>query len=711
MEYSISLIGKWRYKVDEQSRGDQEEFYAIDYDTGEWSEMKIPTNWQLSGVEDYCGVVWFQRDVEIPPEYLGKQILILFKGVDYFTDLWVNGEYVGTHEGYFQPFTFDLTSYLKVGEKNRIMVRVESPYEQPGTEWPHRKRLIKGIFNHHDARPGSWNSATGQLKNTGGIWNNIELKIYEEVGVTELKVAPRLVQGGEAILRTIATIYNFSSKDRKIQLLQWITPDNFEGESYRKEVFFELTPGKNQVTLIQKVDHPHLWWTWDHGEQHLYKAKVEIVGVGGGAQFEQVFGIREIHIDEKQNWYLNGRHIFVRGTNTIPTQWLSEYSPEMIAQDLSLMKAAHINGVRVHAHINRQEFYDACDREGVLVWQDFALQWSYQTTIEFMQEAVRQIKDMVHHLYNHPSIVVWCCHNEPDVNRHELDLVLFDAVREEDATRHITPASDFTEHAYPGWYFGHYREYSGFPNAPFVNEFGAQALPNEESMIKMFSPEDLWPPKWESWAFHDFQYDQTFNVVGIEMGNSIKEFVNNSQKYQYDLLKYSIESYRRGKYQSITSIFQFMFVDCWPAITWSVVDYYRQPKLGYKALQKAFQPILISAQWGRKKLVAGVNIFDAIYVVNDYHRDFLEVTVTLTFESEDQEVVLREERMINIKRDSNERIIDGGITNQNWILPVGLVEGKYYLHMKLIDSFGKTLSENDEQFLVVHTSAINSMIF
>ncbi|MEQ6360669.1 glycoside hydrolase family 2 TIM barrel-domain containing protein, partial [Thermoanaerobacter thermohydrosulfuricus] len=84
--------------------------------------------------------------------------------------------------------------------------------------------------------------------------------------------------------------------------------------------------------------------------------------------------------------------------------------------------------VRVHAHITRKEFYEACDKEGILVWQDFPLQWSYDRSDRFIENAITQIKDMVETLYNHTSIGIWCCHNEPSVNTEELDVVLYKTV-------------------------------------------------------------------------------------------------------------------------------------------------------------------------------------------------------------------------------------------------------------------------------------------
>jgi beta-mannosidase len=342
---------------------------------------------------------------------------------------------------------------------------------------------------------------------------------------------------------------------------------------------------------------------------------------------ETRFGIREIKITPKWNFILNGRNFFPRATNIIPTQWLSEYTAQKAKGDVKMMKDANLNGVRVHAHVNREEFYSACDEAGLFVWQDFALQWSYEATDSFTRNACRQIKEMVRLLYNHPSILVWCCHNEPSFNKDELDPVLARAVKEEDDSRFVDTQSDFRYHPYPGWYWDDsvLRDAPGGigPETTFYSEFGAQALPGVETLRKMFTPKELWPPDWKKWALHDFQYMQTFNIAKIDIGKSIQEFVKNSQKYQAYAVKEYIQGFRMKKYKPMNGYFQFMFVDCWPSITWSVVDYYRKPKEGYEALKTASQPLLPVwrahvTQYNRGDVVNWGNSFlSNLHLIND----------------------------------------------------------------------------------------------
>ncbi|GAG60893.1 unnamed protein product, partial [marine sediment metagenome] len=161
-----------------------------------------------------------------------------------------------------------------------------------------------------------------------------------------------------------------------------------------KKIF--LSSGKYHIHLVKTLDKPKLWTTWDRGVPYLYNLKCKILNSAKERLDEESvrFGIREIKIDSKWNWYLNNERFFPRGTNFIPTQWLSEYDSKMISKDIHLLKKANINAVRVHAHINRQEFYDACDEAGILVWQDFPLQWSYEETDKFTK-----IFDRIAHFY------------------------------------------------------------------------------------------------------------------------------------------------------------------------------------------------------------------------------------------------------------------------------------------------------------------------
>lgn len=708
----ISLNGTWNYMLDRENSGDSRRLSDPGTDISGWPVMEIPNNWQLAGIDDYSGVMWFRRTFSLPHELTGKHIFVRFNGVDYFARVWLNGNLLGEHEGYFQPFEFMADAFVRWGGTNTLVVRVDSPKEEPGTQWPGDKRLIKGIFSHHDTRPGSWNPETGQNLGTGGIWNDVELVATGDVRIGELHATPTLLGDGTARARITVSVDNYSLTPREAEVQLTLSPDNFSGPALHgqpRKVW--LYPGTNRLNLVESVADPRLWWTWDQGDPSLYRAEVKIHTENAADTAAARFGFRSFTADKDGNWHLNGRRVFIRGTNIIPTQWLREYSRQMIATDIALLRQANINGIRAHAHVNRRELYEACDEAGILVWQDFALQWSYAETRDLVENAVAQITDMVGLLYNHPSICVWCCHNEPSVNQASLDPVLFDTVSALDSSRVIKSHSDFAEHPYFGWYYGHAAEYNHTPRGPLVSEYGAQALPNLETMKAMLGEDKLWPPDWRQWAYHDFQHDQTFNVAGVDPGRSIDDFIRNSQAYQARVLKIATESYRRAKFTRIASIFQFMFVDCWPSITWSVVDYHRRPKQGYYALQRAFQPVLPCAAREREKLVPGQQIFKELWVVNDLNQPFPGAVLEVTFEDEKGAIHLAEVLTVDIPKNETVLVLAASHRNETWVITESMPAGNYTLKLTLKSQEGELLGENEDPAEIVGSHGVFDMKF
>ncbi|NJO84279.1 MAG: hypothetical protein HC828_16850 [Blastochloris sp.] len=121
-------------------------------------EMTLPANWQTAGLDNFHGRVRFEHPFMFDGLPDAHSVWLIFYGVDYYARVWLNEIELGTHAGYFQPFEFDITGLLKVGE-NRLVVDVSCPKEEPGTVWPAQKLMLKGILSHWDCRPGSWDSS------------------------------------------------------------------------------------------------------------------------------------------------------------------------------------------------------------------------------------------------------------------------------------------------------------------------------------------------------------------------------------------------------------------------------------------------------------------------------------------------------------------------------------------------------------------------
>jgi len=638
-----SLNGIWNFIEDKESKlvysDIRNRITNLDQKT-----IYVPSNWEKQGLNNFNGSLWYYRKFSFK-EKQKLDYVLKFNGVDYFTDVWINDNYLGEHEGYFQSFYFPVSDYLNKSDDNLLVVRVTSPFEEPKTVWPLKKKLIKGIFNHHDCRPGGWSYEFGQDKNTGGIWNDVELHIIDKILIENIKINAKYNSVKNEAKIAVSIIYNNLSTAqiiRKIKLSIFNIKNNLIHFNYKE---IKLKFGNNTDIIHLTLVNPDLWWSWDLGKPNLYKIKIE----GNiGEVIEETFGIREVNLDDNEIFYLNDKSLFLRGTNIIPTQFLSELTKSKIEKMVKMMREANINIVRVHAHVNRKEFYDACDKYGIIVWQDFSLQWTYDDSEEFISNATSQIKDMIRLHFNHPSIAYWCCHNEPGEQIKTLDPFLYDAVLSEDNTRIIRMASNYEEHAYDGWYWGDLEHYAAVPMGPLVTEFGAQGIPELETLNRFIPLQKLKNPDWKLLEYHNFQYEQTFNIAKINYGNNINDFVKNSQDYQSKLINTAVDFYRREKYKRIAGVFQFMFIDCWESISWSVVDFYGKPKKAYYTLRKVYEPLYISVRVRQKVYEKSKKLNIDIWLINDLHKKYDNLSLQFSID----EKILGEIKSINILPDS-----------------------------------------------------------
>jgi beta-mannosidase len=716
----LDLAGEWKYLPFEGTTS----LAAPALADADWPVMRLPSNWFLNGKKeypvaadlspvlpnaiinpgdlpeagperglDYSGTVWFRRHFKYAAG--GGPAILRFAMVDYFADVYVNGHLAGHHEGSFQPFEFEVSRWLVPGD-NVVAVKVAAPAqvvdwsEQYPASWPKRQTQVKGIFGYHDTRPGG-TSNRGQERGTGGIVGEVTLRASSGVDLIRAEVAPIEVSDKAATLRIDYVLHNWTAAERTGTLSGEIAPKNFTS-TYRDRFTqaVTLSPGENRVRVTRRVEQPALWWSWDYGKPNLYQLTTTVSGATSGQTTS--FGIRSIRRDDNWVWYLNGRRIFPRGSNYISTQWLSQADRAWYERDVELMLKANLNSIRVHAHLERPEFYDVADERGLMVWQDFPLQWGYSDLTSFHDEAKRQAGDMVGLFFNHPSIIVWSMHNEAPhamswmkrkvQNQNlALDEALLAVVTGRDPTRVSHRDSGTGDgHPYPGWYGGKVIDYAALPGAPFLTEYGAQALPIPETMKSMAPAPPSWPmpdAAWDTWAFHNFQRDPTFNTAKIPLGKTLEEFIWNSQNYQAALLRFATENYRRAKGTKVTGLYQFMFVDDWPSITWSVLDYYRRPKRGYTTLSESMQPTLPSIEYTVNNAAAPITL----WVVNDRFEAFPGARLTWTIGGREQS------QTVDVPADGVIKVI--AIGNG-----VAIQAGAEKLEVRLVDSAGRPLGKN-----------------
>lgn len=695
---TISLDGKWQFlPITVANHTDKQK--------PDWKTIQVPANWYQQGFDIY-GQADYKKQFFVDKTLKNKRVTVVFHGVDYHTTVWLNGQQLGTHEGYFQRFAFDATPALKLGKLNELRVRVDSPLEKEA-DFSLRKRLIKGIFSHHDTRPGGAWSKRGQEQNTGGIWDSVQLHISEQVFAQGLKAIPKQVNSEQWQLMTTLDMQGDLPQDTEFH---WqLTAKNHTGQP--------LSGVSKKPTFVIHAQRPQLWWPIGFGEPHLYDLTVAIKHQDKTLdQIQTTTAFRKIELTKDKVWKINDQRILLRGTNYIATQWLSEMSRDKFARDIQLMKDAHINAVRVHAHITAPEFYALCDEQGLMVWQDFPLQWGYQDTEVFHQQAELQLADMINQLANHPSIVHWTLHNEPPWDadwmkwkypdyqpsqNKALDEKLYALATRLETSRPVSKHSATKEHPWLGWYSGHWLDYAKPTDQAFISEFGAQALPHKAHLKRILQGDIKRPPvseaekknewkSWKKWQYHNFQPKETFEIAKVKAGNNTDDLIKNTQAYQAQIIQLAAESYRRQAYRPVTALFQFMFVEDWPSMNWGIVDYWRDTKAGYQQLQMAYQPILPSIEWSKIEYPEGAVIL-GLWLLNDTPRAYQNIRYDIELYKNNKRMA-RHRLTMDMNADMHKKL-------QDYQTPV-LRNGAYYLLAKVSDQQGKVLGHNRYDFTV-----------
>jgi beta-mannosidase len=650
---------------------------AMKLHTGQWKPVIVPGNWYQSGYQ-HSGIYWYRLMFDTPQQKDADQdVTLTFNGIDYFSDVWLNDHYLGHHEGYFQKFSYPVASLLRSSGTNELLVRVNSPDEQDLLH----KNLIKGIFSHHDTRPGGAWSHEGQDANSGGIWAPVSLHLSHALAMDQIQSTVLWPDHDmtSAILQLTMSYQAQRAQDASVDIR--LTPLDFSGQTYShtETVHLQPNPAATQIIAVP-VKNPALWWPYGYGQQHLYQVSVTVLD-GARVLDRQTFqtGFRKITAPRDSfGWQINNRRIFLRGTNYIGSPWLGAMNTESYRKDLLQIRAMNANAIRVHAHVAGPELYEQADQLGLLVWQDMPLQWGYNDSPSFAENAARQAQDMITQLSTHPSIIVWSGQNEPPFEcewmkykfkdwNDQLNIRLAHRVADvlaTDTSRIAHPWSSIKEHFWQGWYFGVEEDVLKPAWYPLITEFGAQALPQLSTLRTIIPEKDLWPatlsekdPGWTSWMYHNFQPKNNFEMAKIKRGQSLTEFIRNSQQNQAELMQLAAESYRRQRYQPVEALFQFMFRETWPSINWGIVDYLGKPKAGYDALQKAYQPILPSIEpltvQGRQNQPANIGL----WAINDTWKHYPRVILTWDI-TQGKKLLSHGEKLLDLPADSGRKVTE-----------------------------------------------------
>jgi beta-mannosidase len=727
----VSLDGAWRYSLEDEVRGASLGYQRPDFDSTSWQEMRLPTNWYLTEVGDFFGAIWFRREFEVPPELRGQRLFLRFGAVDYIADVWLNGAYLGSHEGMFNPFEFDVTDGLDLEGTNVVVVRDDAPRDETEyiqvdfTDNPlstlyrtHQAEAIGQIKGHMiDAmhRPGSMTSFRSD-GNSGGIWDSVELIARPSVYVDHATISTRIgikkdwlgdkldKPDGSGLVSLDVTVHNATDEVLETDLSITVTPYNFDGaERHVRTRRVTLQPGRTTHKLVLTVPDAKPWWTWDRGDPHLYTATI---GVHEDT-VEQRFGIKEVVRDEETGqWYLNGQRVFLRGMRYISSQWMSEANPEMWSKELAQMREMEINSIRIGSHVERDGFYSMCDEMGFLVWQVFPLHYCVSDSDDFIERACDMIRDMGLMLANHACIGMWSVFKEPEVyllpdkpnNYHRLCPILKETLRAVDPLRwiHLGDYREGVLNLMIGYCWDGDTHLDEVDLPPNIVEFGAGSIPIRES-LETFVPKDkLWPPDWDTWEYNGFFYNLAFNFAKVEMKDTLEEFIDAYQRYEALVVKEQIEYLRQRKYRPVASMYHYYWRDPCPIMGSGLLDYYRRPYQVYDAMKAVYGRVLVSLERDAKPYVIGrekryergTPFAAKVWVTNDFPEPIEEARIAWRIVSDDLCEVLTHSLTATLAADSAEEV-----DRIDWRIPPTAV-GEHRVEMEVLGQDGRALSTN-----------------
>ena len=602
----VSLDGAWELAWCEKGQGPP---------TNGWRSVRVPgsahVQWLASDkiysrdAEWVSGKEWwYRRHFEVPQGWSGKRLFLEFGATDYYADAWLNGESLGRHEGYIDPYEYDVTSSVAPDKSNELLVRTWAPVNY---YWKHRSYTIKGAYGAVDQKPDDITPL--------GITRSVQLRAADELRILDVAVDTRLVDDSNAEVIVSLELDRIPASPATLELT--LSPRNFSSH--------QIVRGSVQVSgrtarVVLPVANPQLWWTWDHGKPNLYTLDLRLRTNSGSVLDGRSLsiGIREI---ERVGWtfYLNRRRMFIRGTNYYYHLFLSEMDRAAYERDLGLMQRMNANLIRLHCHFSNPEFYDVADELGILVWQDFLEAW-YPEDRAFSLRAARLYDPLIRYARNHACVASWTTCDEESLENYR------------DLTKHLAPRPALLDpqrrpivrstgrfgdaHVYHGWYDGSLWEYTNMTE-PFVSELGATSLPNYSTLVK-FMP-DAWPIRdhADEWFFRRLQIPEALRAWGDPGNLTMEEYIPQTQAYVSRLFQIALERSRRLKYHPAGGICHFHAIDIWPSVTMAAIDFERVPTQVFYTVQRSFAPVCASLEYDRDRWKTGERFQCGVWAIND----------------------------------------------------------------------------------------------
>jgi len=408
----LSLTGPWRFQPDPFDQGQQLAYFKCDYDADRWRQVAIPSSFDQAGdgLDFYQGVGWYRRTIEIPETWHDKHVAIRFEGVNHRADVWLNGKPAGRNDDGFARFELPIRNLLDPSGRNVIVVRVDNT--------PRNDDLT--------GTQKGW-------RNSGGILREVELIATDPCHITHTQIVADPSDNGGHV-RLEARVANHHNHPVHATISGHILDQQDKICASFLSPARQLSAGQDAALRVQGVVPDIRLWNPD--DPALYTARVDLAvddETIDSVHFR--FGFRRIEA-KAGRLLLNGQPIFLTGFNR------HEDSPrtgmctdlETARSDLTDMKRAGANFVRLCHYPHHPGELDLCDELGLLVMGEIPVYWwqglagDRNNRDKQLAAAERQLTNMIHRDINHPSIIFWSVSNEtheqhPDVAQGNAQLI------------------------------------------------------------------------------------------------------------------------------------------------------------------------------------------------------------------------------------------------------------------------------------------------
>ena len=594
----------------------------------------------------------YKTTFKLREEVLKKQhINLTFNGLDTYATIYLNGSEISSTNNAFRSYVFDIKTLAKTQNELQIIFKntdsienvkvAKSPYKLPEGN---RVYTRKAQFQY------GWD--WGPKLNTLGIWKPITLKAWDNLKFENIFIKQEEINKEKALLSVEITIE--STANKSVNLFTNINRQVISST-------ISVKKGKHTYKVPIEIKNPKLWWTHNLGSPYLYHFNFKLISEGKIKDEKSIKkGIRTIKlitnkdtIGESFYFELNGKPVYMKGANYIPQHsFQNKVSNQHYEKLLSDVVTSNMNMLRVWGGgiYEKDLFYKLCDEKGILIWQDFMFACAmYPGDIDFLENVKEEVEQQVKRLQNHASIALWCGNNEnsegwkrwgwqADRTKKEkqeiwadylavFDTLLPQAVKEFSETDYWetspkygrgNPKYEFEGDAHDWWVWHDAAPFEHFQKSVprFMSEFGFQSFPSYKT-IQFINQQDSVQIKTAAITSHQ-KHARGFDLIDEYMKRDYniptndEDYVYISQLLQAKGIVMGIEAHRRAKPYNMGSLY-WQLNDCWPAISWSSIDYFGHWKaLQYKA-KKAFENVLISSI--RKK--------DSVktFLINDTFKD------------------------------------------------------------------------------------------